>query len=1605
MKKRLHLLAIFLLPILVNAQDGVLIDYSGGTRDNSAVLDVRSTNQGMLVPRLSTGQRTAIASPANGLLVYDTSDNELYYYDSSIPDWVAVATGSGITDVTADNGLSSSGGITPEITLGGTLNQNTSITQDGNNLTFELNGTGDFEVEGNSGSALFIQEDGTVGINNNSPDATAILDIVSNEKGLLIPRLTNPQRNAISSPANSLIIYNTTSRCLEIYTDNAWQSFYCSCPVLDPLQDIVGPDPVCSGSTVSFSVPGVTGAATYDWTVSGVPTGSITGNGSTTISFPAPNATTFTLDVTASNACNNSSSSQTATVNAYTAVPPTPTAVSAPSAICEGESYNFSIVNDLGINGTTSIDYTWTVTTTGSASATLTANSQTAVAGSPVTYTSTSTAVTLDVETTGSGDITVAVVGNNTCGASTTPLSWTFPVSLLSAAPTSATASSNTICNGQSTTLTLNGGGGGTSETIRWYTSSCGGTLVGSGNGISVSPTSTTTYYGRYETPAPCSDNTICRSVTITVDQLSVAPTGITGTTTICDGSSTTLTLAGGFAGTGATAEWFSGSCGGTVIGTGNSISVSPTSNTTYFVRYNGACNTTTCASALVTVDQFTTAATGPDQALCTATATLAANSPTTGGGTWSVVSGSGTFSSATDPNSGVSGLSIGSNVFRWTTPNGVCTDSQDDVTITRESFSTAPTSISGPSGICDGSSATLSAVGGSLGTGGVIEWFTGSCGGTPAGTGTSISVTPTSNTTYYVRYSGNCNTTACASISVTVDQFTASNAGPDQTLCATSATLAGNAPTTGQGAWTVISGSGTFTDANDPTTTVSGLSTGANVFRWTLPNGGCANSQDEVTINSQSFSTAPTGVSGTTTICNGSSTSLTVSGGSAGTGAVAEWFTGSCGSTAIGTGNSISVSPSSNTVYYVRYSGACNTTTCASTSITVDEFTSATAGIDQTVCATSTSLAANSPTTGQGTWTVVSGSGSFANANDPTTNVTGLAVGVNRFRWTLPNGVCTNSQDDVIITRQVPSVAPTGISGTTTICTGGNTTLTVTGGTLGTGGSAEWYTGSCGGTAVGTGSSITVNPTSTTTYFVRYTSACNTTTCTSVTVTVNSLSTAPTGASGTTTICSGSNTTLTVSGGAAGTGATAQWFTGSCGSTSAGIGNSITVSPASTTTYYVRYSGTCNTTTCATVTVTVNSLSSAPTAISGNSSICAGESTTLTLSGGSAGTGATAQWFTGSCGGTSAGTGSSITVSPSSNTTYYVRYGGTCNTTGCASLTVNVTPVPADPGFGSNQWVTTGYNGGTIALNGSRRGYYTRSSQSFNTLNDWGTTSNPSAASGWSGCDVTNDFHNVVSRRQGFTCGEYRLDVPNHDDHMRVYVNGTQVWEQVPCCGTHTGIWTGLLDASSTIEVRHNEGVGGSNQSLTLVQLSGNSTAPTGITGNTNITVGSSTTLTVSGGSAGAGAVARWYTSSCGGTLVGTGNSITVSPTSNTTYYVRYEGSCNTTSCASATVTVSTTCTHSIVLYDTWGDGWNGGFITVFVNGVNIGSVTLSSGAGPATAFFDAATGDAIQIQYTAGSFCGENYYSVRDGNNNSLVINRFPCGLGAWNGTGGCP
>lgn len=80
MKKIILYLWILGAPLRVVAQN-VAINNDGSTPNASAMLDIKSSSKGFLLPRMTTAQRKAIAGPAPGLLVYDTDKFTLFMYD------------------------------------------------------------------------------------------------------------------------------------------------------------------------------------------------------------------------------------------------------------------------------------------------------------------------------------------------------------------------------------------------------------------------------------------------------------------------------------------------------------------------------------------------------------------------------------------------------------------------------------------------------------------------------------------------------------------------------------------------------------------------------------------------------------------------------------------------------------------------------------------------------------------------------------------------------------------------------------------------------------------------------------------------------------------------------------------------------------------------------------------------------------------------------------------------------------------------------------------------------------------------------------------------------------------------------------------------------------------------------------------------------------------------------------------------------------------------------------------------------------------------------------------------------------------------------------
>jgi hypothetical protein len=74
----------------------------------------------------------------------------------------------------------------------------------------------------NNVERMRIGGDGKVAIGTATPDASAILDVTSTTGGVLFPRMTTTQRDAIGSPANGLVLYNTTTNKLQVRAAGAW---------------------------------------------------------------------------------------------------------------------------------------------------------------------------------------------------------------------------------------------------------------------------------------------------------------------------------------------------------------------------------------------------------------------------------------------------------------------------------------------------------------------------------------------------------------------------------------------------------------------------------------------------------------------------------------------------------------------------------------------------------------------------------------------------------------------------------------------------------------------------------------------------------------------------------------------------------------------------------------------------------------------------------------------------------------------------------------------------------------------------------------------------------------------------------------------------------------------------------------------------------------------------------------------------------------------------------------------------------------------------------------------------------------------------------------
>ncbi|KAF0194994.1 MAG: hypothetical protein FD166_3234 [Bacteroidetes bacterium] len=145
--KGIYLFIVVLILLAVQSKAQVAVNTDGTNPDPSAMLDVKSTSRGMLVPRMTTAQRTAIAAPAFGLLVFDNTTQSFWFYSAG--SWVELTDQGSLQWTPNGSNISYSAG---NVGIGDATPAST--------LTV---GNGDkFQVSGTQGDVTFTDDEATI---------------------------------------------------------------------------------------------------------------------------------------------------------------------------------------------------------------------------------------------------------------------------------------------------------------------------------------------------------------------------------------------------------------------------------------------------------------------------------------------------------------------------------------------------------------------------------------------------------------------------------------------------------------------------------------------------------------------------------------------------------------------------------------------------------------------------------------------------------------------------------------------------------------------------------------------------------------------------------------------------------------------------------------------------------------------------------------------------------------------------------------------------------------------------------------------------------------------------------------------------------------------------------------------------------------------------------------------------------------------------------------------------------------------------------------------------------------------------------------------------
>ena len=597
---------------------------------------------------------------------------------------------------------------------------------------------------------------------------------------------------------------------------------------------------------------------------------------------------------------------------------------------------------------------------------------------------------------------------------------------------------------------------------------------------------------------------------------------------------------------------------------------------------------------------------------------------------------------------------------------------------------SSAPSgAYANPSSICIGDLTTLTKSSGSLGDGATWKWYAGSCGGTYIGSGNSISVSPTSTTTYYVRAEGICNNTACASVEVlVVPSLAQPGAITGQTsVCQGSSQTYSISPVSGATSYTWFLPSNWTVNGSSNLTAIN-VTVGANSGHISVTANNSCGSSTERSLNVSVTPTPaqPGSITGSTSVCQGSSQTYSIS---AITGATSYTWSLPSNWTANGSSNltAINVTVGANSGHIsVTANNSCGSSTERSLNVSVTPTPAQPGSItgSTSVCQGSSQTYSISAITGATsyTWSLPSNWTANGSSNLTAINVT---VGANSGHISVTaNNSCGSSTERSLNVSVTPTPAqPGSITGSTSVCQGSSLTYSISAVT-----GATSYTWSLP-------SNWTVNGSSNLTFInvmvgansghisVTANNSCGSSTERSLNVSVTPTPAQPGSITGSTSVCQGSAQTYSIG---AVTGATSYTWTLPSGWSGSSTTTSITATAgANGGTISVTANNSCGSSTPRTLSVSVTAIPAQPGAITGSTSVCQGSSQTYSIG---AVTGATSYTWTLPSGWSGSSTTTSITATVGANGgTISVTANNSCGSSTPHTLSVSVTAIPAQPG------------------------------------------------------------------------------------------------------------------------------------------------------------------------------------------------------------------------------------------------------------------------------------------------------------------------------------